>query len=287
MDWRPIPGVERMVFDSGSVRIGAFRCDPAHAAFRNSGPAGNYFFVFPRTAVEIQHEHERAFVANPNIVTFYNKGQAYERSVISAEGDRCDWFSVDLEIAQDVVRSLDPAGDSRPERPFRFARGWSDAPTYLLQRRIFEQVTSSRQRQTLAVEESVIGLLERVVRLAYGAPAVTRLRPVDSRQRDVVHHVEHLLSENWGEEPTLRGIARQAGISVYHLCRVFRGVTGTTLHRYRQNLRLRWSLEDVIESNRPLVDIALDAGFSSHSHFTSSFHREFAQTPSCLRLPIC
>jgi len=277
-------GVERVVFRSGSVRIGAFRCEPSHPKFRNSGPANNYFFVFPRTAVEIQHEHERPFVANPNIVTFYNHGQAYERDVISAEGDRCEWFAVDLDIVQDVVRSVDPAVDSRPEKPFRFARGWSDAPTYLLQRRIFERVISGVNGDALAIEESVIGLLERVVHLAFGVPLTRPVQAPDSRQRDAVHYAEHLLSKRWADELTLQSIACQTGISVYHLCRVFRRMTGTTLHQYRHNLRLRSSLEGVIESDRSLVDIALDAGFSSHSHFTNSFRREFAETPSRLRV---
>jgi AraC family transcriptional regulator len=276
--------LERIVFNSGSVRIGAFRCDPNHPAFRDSGPAQDYFFVFPRTAVEIQHEHEPAFVANPNIVTFYNKGQAYERNIISVDGDCCDWFALDLEIVRDVVRAFDPALDSHPEQPFRFARGWSDAQTYLLQRRIFKRVTSGFEEDPVSIEELVIGLLERVVGLAYGFSVHRRLLALHRRHRDIVHHVEHLLSERWEQELTLQQIAREAGVSVYHLCRIFRRVTGTTLHQYRQNLRLRWSLEGVIESRRPLVDIALDAGFSSHSHFTSSFHREFVQTPSCLRL---
>ena len=65
---------DRIVFDSGLVRMGAFRCHPSHASFHDSGPPRNCCFVFPRTAVEIQHEHEAAFIANPNVVTFYNKG---------------------------------------------------------------------------------------------------------------------------------------------------------------------------------------------------------------------
>ncbi len=274
---------DQIVFDSGSVRVGAFRCDPAHPSFRDSGPSRNWCFVFPRTAVEIQHEHERAFVGNPRVVAFYNKGQAYRRSAISAEGDRCDWFGVDLEIAQDVIGAFDSGFESRPEQPFRLTRGWSDAQTYLMQRRIFESVASGFPGEPLAVEEAVIALLERVMRMAYRACALKRPRVQCPEQRDAVHHVERLLSERWGESLTLRSIAREVGMSVYHLCRMFRRATGTTLHQYRQDLRLRWSLGEVIESGRPLVDIALDAGFSSHSHFTNSFRRQFAQTPSRVR----
>ena len=44
-----------------------------------------------------------------------------------------------------------------------------------------------------------------------------------------------------------------------------------------------WSLEEVAESRRPFIDIAMDTGFSSHSHFSREFHREFRRRPSDLR----
>ena len=92
--------IDRIVFDSGLVRVGAFRCHPDDPSFHDSGPARNCCFVFPRTAVEIHHEHERAFVANPNVVTFYNQGQAYLRNAVCIEGDRCDWFGVEIDVVQ-------------------------------------------------------------------------------------------------------------------------------------------------------------------------------------------
>jgi AraC-like DNA-binding protein len=276
-------GVDRVVFDSGLVRIGAFRCHPDDPSFHDSGPARNCCFVFPRTAVEIQHEHEPAFVANPNVVTFYNQGQAYLRNAVSLEGDRCDWFGVEIDVVQELVRAFDPTLDARPDRPFNFTRGWPDASTYLAQRRLFEQVVAGFVNDPLMIEESIVDLLEQVVRSAYKTTAITRPSIVGGKQRDMVHHIEFVLSRQWGECLSLRDLAGEIGISVYHLCRMFRRATGSTLHQYRQKLRVRWSLESVMESSRSLVDIALDAGFSSHSHYTSSFRQEFAQTPSSLR----
>lgn len=275
--------IDRIVFDSGLVRVGAFRCHPYDPSFHDSGPARNCCFVFPRTAVEIQHEHEPAFVANPNVVTFYNQGQAYLRNAVSIEGDRCDWFGVAIDVVQDVVGAFDPGLDARPDRPFNFTRGWADASTYLAQRRLFEQVASAVISEPLMVEESIVNLLEQVVRSAYKTAAIARPGIVGRKQRDIVHHIEFVLSQQWGERQSLRGLAREVGISVYHLCRMFRRLTGSTLHQYRQRLRVRWSLEDVMESSQSLVNIALDAGFSSHSHYTSSFRQEFDQTPSRVR----
>jgi AraC family transcriptional regulator len=275
--------VDRVVFDTGMVRIGAFRCSRYHPSFHDSGPASNCCFVFPRTAVEIQHEHQPAFAANPNVVTFYNKGQAYLRNAISADGDRCDWFGVRVDIVQDVVRAFDPTVDAYRHSPFRTARSWSDANTYLAQRRLFDQVLRGVTEEPLAIEESVVRLLERVLGMAYGRGPTPRLSSTASRQNEVVRHAELILSERWNEHLSLRDIATEVGMSAYHLCRLFHRKTGIGLHQYRQQLRVRWSLERVAEVGMSLVDVALEAGFSSHSHFTSTFRQEFGQTPSSLR----
>src|SRR5215470_5971317 len=275
--------IDRVVFESDMVRMGAFRCHPDNPSFQDTGPAQNYCFVFPRTAVEIQHEHEPAFVANPNAVTFYNAGQAYWRNPISPEGDRCDWFGVEPGLVRDALRGFDPSVDERAERLFQYSRDWSDAQTYLLQRRLFIWVTRDNSVDPLAVDEMVIELLDRVLR----GTCMSRLsseQPEFSRShRHTVHEIEALLSERVEDRLTLRGIAREVGLSAYHVCRLFRRVTGINLHQYRRRLRIREALTDVLESGRSLTEIALDAGFSSHSHFTDTFRQEFHATPSSVR----
>ena len=100
-----------------------------------------------------------------------------------------------------------------------------------------------------------------------------------------MHETERLLSEHWREPWSLADLSRAAGLSVYHLCRAFRQVTGRTIHQYREALRLRESLDALQRETRSITDIALDAGFSSHSHFTAAFRREFGRTPSQVRAP--
>jgi transcriptional regulator GlxA family with amidase domain len=172
--------------------------------------------------------------------------------------------------------------DQRPEFPFRLTHGWSDAQTYLLQRRVFGHLTDSTAVDVLAIEESIMTLLERVVQCAYRRPTFC-LGKIGSKQRETVRQIEFILSTRLDEPMTLGGIAGEVGMSRYHLCRMFHRATGNTLHDYRKKIRLRWSLEDVMGSEKPLVDVALDAGFSSHSHFTETFRREFSQTPSKVR----
>jgi AraC-like DNA-binding protein len=232
--------------------------------------------------VEIENEHEAPFVANANVVTFYNAGQAYRRGAISPEGDHCDWFGLDAELVRDVVRAVDPTVEDKPERPFVRTHGWANSSTYLQQRRLFGKVSTEAKPDPLWVEESVVDLLEQVVDSVYQAAP----RPpweIDRRQRTWVHDIETLLSRRCGERLSLAGIGDEIGLSGYHVCRLFHRQTGLKLHQYRLRLRLRAALAEVQDSKRPLTDIALDAGFSSHSHFSAAFGREFGVAPSALR----
>ncbi|MBK7642841.1 MAG: helix-turn-helix transcriptional regulator [Planctomycetes bacterium] len=275
----PAP-LDRIVFRTQSVTIGAFRCPLGHPRFEDSGPIAQHCLVFPRTAVSIEHEHAPPLIANPNVVTLYNRGQRYLRGAISRDGDRCEWFGLDAQLVRDVLARFDPSAADRAEELFTRASGSCDAALYLAQRRVFELAHSGAPVEPLALEECVLGLLERVCELA-SEQVGAALEP--ARRGASTHELERILSERWSEPLQLSDLAHAVGLSIYHMCRSFRRETGTTLHQYRHQLRLRSSLEPLRESSRPLVELALQCGFSSHSHYTSAFRREFGTTPSRLR----
>jgi AraC-like DNA-binding protein len=263
-----------VVFETPLIRIGAFRCDRAYPGFQNTGPAKNDCFVFPRTAVEIEHDDAPAFVANPNVVTFYNQSQRYQRHEISKRGDHCDWFGVHRDLARDSVRMVEPDVE---ETPFPWHRGRCDAKTYVTQRRLFEGVAAGLITDPVAVEETVLQLLARV--LGVSAP-----QPPDRKSHELVREVERLLAARFEQRLTLHEIAAYAGASLFHLCRIFHAITGLALHQYIRQLRIRHGLERVSETKVPLSRIAVDLGFTHHSHFTSAFHRDFEVTPSAVRV---
>ena len=79
------------------------------------------------------------------------------------------------------------------------------------------------------------------------------------------------------------GRSRQLDTSPYHLCRVLREGTGLTLHAYRLDLRVRTALELLSTERADLSRIALELGFSSHSHFTAVFRARVGMTPGDCR----
>ena len=77
----------------------------------------------------------------------------------------------------------------------------------------------------------------------------------------------------------LSDVARAVGASPAYLTHVFRRFEGLPLHKYALQSRLARALVEL-----PLADdltlLALDLGFSSHSHFAATFRRAFGSTPS-------
>ena len=113
--------------------------------------------------------------------------------------------------------------------------------------------------------------------------SITRRRDPSRARRDYVEDAKALLQRRFRERLRLDDIARALYVSTCHLCRLFKEETGVPIHRYLNQLRLQQALEDLAGGEADLTDLALGLGFSSHSHFTAVFRREFGVPPSQVR----
>ena len=276
------PPLDRVVFRSPTVSIAAFRCPASHPSFADSGAIENHVFVFPRLTVELRHEGQGPFLADPNVVTLYNRGQRYSRRPVSPLGDHCEWFAVEPGVLLEAVRHRDPRVDDQPDRPFRHPYGPCHPRTYLAQRALFDRLRSGEPVDSLLVEEAVLGLLSQVLAGVYAFPSPRTAVLVSPRQREAADHVRRLLAHRLGDPLRLEEIAREVGFSPFHLCRLFRAATGSTMHAYRNQMRLKSALERLADGCG-ITEVALDLGYSSHSHFTEAFRRSFGITPSRTR----
>ena len=272
--------LDTIVFETPLVRAARFRCDAGDPRFRDSGPTSNFAVVFPRTAVWIQYSGSRSFVADPSLATIYNPGQEYTRRVISADGDRCEWFGVSPEIALEIAASIDQRGCDLYERPFAAEYAPIDRSLYLAQRSLFTKLETARIDQLYA-EESIIRIVATVIAQACAKPTDTK---VDSEAHaDLVERAKASLARNLFGRQSLNDLATQLSVSPFHLCRVFRKRTGRTIHEFKTDLRLRVALEKLENETADLSRTALECGFSSHAHFSAAMRSKLGSSPSALR----
>lgn len=274
---RPAEHINEIVFAGDLFKIGRWRLPASHPHFRDSGPTRHYLVVFPRTSTWIQHAGSDAFPSDANNVTYYNKHQEYTRRPIAPAGDLCDYYAINPELLREIVRPWDPTAADE-DRIIKFSHGPSDAEAYFAQRSVYRHVRREVTPDALFVEETMVGVLERLLGMAYESGARGT-----GPHRDLVEHTRELIAGHFCEPWAVSDLAAATGVSAFHLCRVFRAHTGLTIHAYRNQLRLRAALERVLDSRADLTNLALDLGYCSHSHFTAAFRRLYGITPSAVR----
>ena len=87
------------------------------------------------------------------------------------------------------------------------------------------------------------------------------------------------IEEHLGRVIHLEEIAAYSGYSLWHMQKIFKEVTGTSLGKYIRQRRLAGAIHLLRTSDRSIFDIALDFGFGSQSHFTYMFRKEYGITP--------
>lgn len=98
----------------------------------------------------------------------------------------------------------------------------------------------------------------------------------------LIRGIEYM-ETNLEDECSLQQISSAACISRFHFHRIFTALTGETPGDYIRSRRLSKASLMLVESNRGVLEIALDAGYESQEAFTRAFKRQFRETPSRFR----
>jgi AraC family transcriptional regulator len=92
-----------------------------------------------------------------------------------------------------------------------------------------------------------------------------------------------MLASRFTEALTLQDVATAVGVHPVHLAREFRRRFHCTTGDFVRRTRVEFACRRISESESPLSDIALAAGFYDQSHFTNTFRRLTGMTPAAYR----
>lgn len=74
-------------------------------------------------------------------------------------------------------------------------------------------------------------------------------------------------------------LARRAGYSLYHFCRIFNDNMGVSLMRYIRNRRIEASGVE-IKNGAKVAEVAMKYKFETLSGYTRAYKRHFGKTPT-------
>jgi AraC family transcriptional regulator len=83
--------------------------------------------------------------------------------------------------------------------------------------------------------------------------------------------------------PSLADLAELTGMSTCHFLRAFKKTLGTTPHEYLTFSRMQRACQLMRETRLPILDIGVQLGFATHSHFSQVFRRQVGMAPAQFR----
>lgn len=182
------------------------------------------------------------------------------------------------EETRGLLIEADPAGLARlgpHARVLEDRASFHDAHLSLLGCRLLAELGAGDSAAPLAIEGLVLEVLA-------GAARANQLRLYGTTPPRWVTEARDLLHDP-GRVGSLGELAEAVGVHPVTLARGFRKAYGCSVGAYLRRLRVARAAQRLAETDNPLAEIALEAGFADQSHFSNLFRRETGVSPSAFR----
>ena len=171
-------------------------------------------------------------------------------------------------------------GGRRPEEDER-----SSTLRRLVQRLIFDYL-KNKSVMSASVMSDCYGLLDHLIRdfsHLEAEPADASGQRMDRRIREIAAYIQ----ENYASQITLSDLAKKFYVSDSHLSRLFKSSLGLGFRDYLTKIRLEAAERELCTTDRSIIRLANDNGFSGLAVFNRSFKEKYGETPSVYKKMAC
>jgi AraC family transcriptional regulator len=237
----------------------------------------------PRASIPL-HQHRTAYLGfvmdgaltarNPSAERSYQPGTAFFDPAGESHANQISRRGAHLlciELATPAVERLRMPGLNISARAERVG-----GTVALLGHRLFLQHQREDSISTLVAEGLILELIAELL----DAEAA---QGKSSRATSWMKHAIEYMHTDFRQTISLEHIAKIAGVHPVHLARTFRRIHGCTVGEYTRRLRLEDACKKLIATEKSITELALECGFTDHSHFCHAFRRQFGAAPSRFR----
>ncbi len=102
-------------------------------------------------------------------------------------------------------------------------------------------------------------------------------------EKTVVEKIVDHIEKHLDEELSLDKIAKELNYSKFYIARTFSEKTGKTIYKYMQGRRLTLATQKLVETEKPIIEIAYEAQYNSQQAFTLAFNQLYLCPPQIYR----
>jgi AraC-like DNA-binding protein len=268
----------RSEYQSAGMTVMDVHCDGCDSGRYDVEHNRSFEIVVTRRGAFSRSIGRRSALASSGSVSFWNAGEEYSISHPARCGDVNSVFSLGADGAREFLHNFGVRRDEPVLPTLTLAQ--LDAKLYLQHRYVLQAIRAGAD--PFRVDELLMMFLSALCRAPFAVrPDVRASALFSSRvRRELVDAVRAVLTERRAERVSLASVAKEVGVSLFHLSHVYSSATSEPIHRHLVRIRLRSALDPLIDTDDSISRIAAEAGFSSHAHFSHAFRREFGVTPA-------
>lgn len=132
----------------------------------------------------------------------------------------------------------------------------------------------TEEERNLVIEHAYVQII-----LARSMPQFELVSRDRVESDDLIYRTVMYVASNFREEITLDSMAKDLGISKYALSRVFSSTFHTNFNQYLNEQRLNYVVSMLEDTDLPITDVCLEAGFQSQRTFNRAFKERYKKTP--------
>jgi len=263
----------KTLFESNALQIGLFEARDVSAKCGEIERQSSNVVVLPFSGLFSKHDAPgRHVIGTPSHAVFIAADTPYRLGYPGAVGDRALLLRFSDALAPDEL------GSHGGEAPAMSGLLPAEA---MVPRNLLCAWLNTNRVDELEIEVHGLHLLGMSLD-ALRSPGASLRRSTEARWGRSLQRVKAAVAIAPAEKWDVETLARIALMSPFHLCHAFKRMTGTSVYGYVLCERLASTLDAVLDG-KDLTAIALDAGFASHSHFTTRFRDFFGCAPAVLR----
>ena len=192
---------------------------------------------------------------------------------------RSDFENIVSAIDVSLVNEVDAELDKPPAGELRLRTNFEDPATQQLMKLLFDDSADGYPAGKLYADHLIHALVYRFLVMGREGDPQSTAKRTSPLPRHILRRVIERM-RNLDTDLSLQVLAKESGYSRVHFIRMFRAATGYAPHNYLLKLRVDRVRELLVSSTLSLTEIALECGFSSHSHLSRVFRQVLGATPS-------
>lgn len=139
---------------------------------------------------------------------------------------------------------------------------------------------------TLNRESAIASIVEHLAERFTAKPKPSSWRNIQFSINDM-RRLDELIQTSLAEQLSLERLCSVTGDEPHRFLWAFRNAYGSTPAQYIIEMRLRKARHLLSHSDKDITSIAMETGFSDHSHLTSTFKQRLGITPTEFRIRYC